>query len=180
VNITEWAKNKATQFISPLGNRWLHVQEVVRNAYQIGVIFNEADHAFLIAAAYLHDIGYAPSLQKTGFHPIDGANYLRQHNQERLASLVAYHSGAQFEAHLRGFTPELLTFPREYSMVDNALTYCDMHAGPTGQHISFQQRIDDIFQRYPEEHIVNKAIHQALPSLREAVERTENMLQTIK
>jgi hypothetical protein len=27
----------------------------------------------LVAAAWLHDIGYAPELAKTGFHPLDGS-----------------------------------------------------------------------------------------------------------
>ncbi len=31
----------------------------------------------LVAAAYLHDIGYAPELAITGFHPLDGARHLR-------------------------------------------------------------------------------------------------------
>src|SRR5437762_401881 len=117
MNIAEWAKDQSALFISVLGNRWLHVQGVVKRAYQISAIFNEDDHMILIAAAYLHDIGYAPALQKTGFHPLDGAYYLQEHDQERLASLVAYHSGAQFEAHLRGLTPALLTFPHEHSAV---------------------------------------------------------------
>ena len=180
MHLAAWANDQATALISPLGDRWLHVQGVVKKAYQISAIFNEHDHTILITAAYLHDIGYAPSLQKTGFHPLDGAYYLRAQNQERLASLVAYHSGAQFEAHLRGLTPVLLTFAHECSAIDDALTYCDMHTGPSGQQMSFQQRIDDILQRYGEKHIVNQAIHKALPSLREAVERTEMALRTTK
>ncbi len=68
---------------------------------------------FLIAAAYLHDIGYAPSLKKTGFHPLDGANYVLQALGNRLlASLVAYHSEAQFEAELRGYDQALHDIPR--------------------------------------------------------------------
>ena len=33
--------------------------------------------AFLVASAWLHDIGYAAGLQETGFHPVDGARHLR-------------------------------------------------------------------------------------------------------
>jgi hypothetical protein len=49
------------------------------------------DHADLReATAYLHDIGYAPDLAKTGFHPLDRARYLRdvEHADPRLCSLV--------------------------------------------------------------------------------------------
>src|SRR5258708_37957327 len=98
VDLVSWATECATSLLSSLGNRWLHVQGVVKRANHVGKVLSEDDRAYLIAAAYLHDIGYAPSLKKTGFHPLDGANYLRSLGHERLASLVAHHSGACFEA----------------------------------------------------------------------------------
>src|SRR6266700_8376906 len=75
---------------------------------------------FLIAAAYLHDIGYAPSLKKTGFHPLDGACYIRSCGYERLASLAAHHFEAGIEAQLLGHKQELDTFPRECSLLADA------------------------------------------------------------
>ncbi len=51
-----------------------------------------------------------------------------------------------------------------------------MTTGPTGLHISFEERLEDIFQRYDEGHIVNRAIHQAIPSLTHAVKQTQRML----
>ncbi len=71
--LIQWAAECAAFLLSPLGNRWLHVQGVVERARQVGEAFNEDDRCCLIAAAYLHDIGYAPALKQTGFHPIDGA-----------------------------------------------------------------------------------------------------------
>jgi HD superfamily phosphodiesterase len=50
-----------------------------------------------MAAAYLHDIGYVPTLARTRFHPLDGARHLRELGEERLVGLVAYHSGAEAE-----------------------------------------------------------------------------------
>src|SRR5438552_18730858 len=108
---------------SSLGNRWLHVQGVVKRANHVGKVLSENDRPYLIAAAYLHDIGYAPSLNKTGFHPLDGANYLRSLGHERLASLVAHLSGARFEAQLRVYAAELDAFPRECSATADALTH---------------------------------------------------------
>jgi HD superfamily phosphodiesterase len=75
--------------LAPLGKRWSHVQGVVERARWVGSIFDETDRSYLIAAAYFHDIGYAPSLQRTGFHPLDGAYYLQSFRQDRLVSLVA-------------------------------------------------------------------------------------------
>lgn len=179
-NFIEWAEEQASTLLSPLGNRWLHVQGVAKKARSISKAFNESDGTYLIAAAYLHDIGYAPSLKKTGFHPLDGANYLRSHRKNRLASLVAHHSEAQFEAHLRGLLSELDTFPRQCSSLSNALTYCDITTSPTGLDITFQERISDIFGRYGEADIVSQAIHQALPSLSLAIERTQRKLDKYK
>ncbi|GHO77042.1 metal-dependent phosphohydrolase, HD subdomain protein [Ktedonobacter sp. SOSP1-85] len=177
-NILEWAAQQATYFISSLGNRWLHVQNVVEQAHWVSQVFDESEGEYLIAAAYLHDIGYAPELNTTGFHPIDGANYLRSLGYERLASLVAHHSEAQFEARLRGLESELAQFPREQSPVAEALNYCDMTTGPQGQRVSFEERIIDILSRYGEIDIVAQAIRQATPQLRQAVEHTQELLRS--
>jgi HD domain len=57
----------------------------------------------LVAAAWLHDIGYAPSVRVTGFHPVDGAFFARREGfDELVVSLVAFHSGAPAEAQERG------------------------------------------------------------------------------
>ncbi len=175
-NLVEWAAEQATTLLSPLGNRWLHVQGVAEKARHVSKAFDERDGTYLIAAAYLHDIGYAPSLKRTGFHPIDGACYLRSHKKNCLACLVAHHSEAQFEAHLRGFLADLDTFPRHCSSITDALTYCDITTNPIGLDVTFQERIADIYSRYGETDIVSQAIHQALPSLSLAVERTQRKI----
>ncbi len=178
-NLIKWAEEQASTLLSPLGNRWLHVQGVAEKARDVSKAFNECDGTYLIAAAYLHDIGYAPSLKKTGFHPLDGACYLQSCGQGRLAFLVAHHSEAQFEAHLRGLLSELDTFPRQCSPVSDALTYCDITTSPIGQAITLQERIADIFSRYGETDLVSQAIHQAVPSLTLAVERIQRKLAQI-
>ncbi len=171
-----WAGEQARSLLSPLGDRWLHTKGVVERAQEVGQAFNEEDRVLLMAAAYLHDIGYAPSLNRSDFHPLDGAHYLLAHNQPRLASLVAYHSEAQYEAHLRGLTTELEKIPHEHSAIAEALTYCDMTIGPTGSPLSFKERLTNIFQRYDETHIVNQAIHQAFPSLALSIKHTQDRL----
>src|SRR5438874_10072976 len=174
----ERAAEHAAALLSPLGNRWLHVQGVVQRAYSIRTLFEEEDQRYLIAAAYLHDIGYAPSLNKTEFHPLDGANDVIQSFKDiRLASLVAHHSEAAFEARLRGYAHALHAFPREYSTVADALTFCDMTTSPEGKHISFEERIAEILRRYKETDIVAQSILQAKPALSRDIERTEQMLR---
>jgi hypothetical protein len=93
----------------------------------------------LIAAGWLHDIGYAPALATTGASSLDGARHLEALGADRrLCCLVAHHSGATFEAEERGFTTELAAFEQEDSPVMDALIYADMTTGPTGQRVAFE------------------------------------------
>ena len=160
-----WAEEQSSQFLTPLGNRWLHVQGVANTAKVVGRTFNSVDRAYLVAAAYLHDIGYAPLLINKGFHPLDGAVFALSFGEDRLASLIAYHSGALFEANLRGLYSELRAFYRERSPIADALTYCDMVTSPIGKRISFKSRVADIRKRYGDESIVAQSLRLALPEL---------------
>jgi hypothetical protein len=139
-------------------------------------VLDQEDRPYLVAAAYLHDIGYAPNLQRTGLHQLDGARYLRSLGPERLACLVAHHSEAWFEIRLRGFGDELAAYKREESWISDALTYCDLTTGPTGLPMTFEDRVTEVEQRYGEGDIVD-ALRQATPYLLDAIERTEDRLR---
>jgi hypothetical protein len=175
--LVHWAEEQAISMLSGLGNRLRHVQAVAERARQVGRrIFDDGDRATLIAAAYLHDIGYAPTLSRLGFHPVDGARYVRAQGHERLASLVAYHSGARFEAEERGLADELAEFePRDGPLMD-ALIYADMTTGPAGQDMAFEERIAEILGRYAAEDPVHRAITRSAPVLGAAVDRTRKRL----
>jgi hypothetical protein len=174
-----WAKSQAEDLMAPLGDRWLHVQAVAGEARRVGLALADLvdeDRDVLVAAAYLHDIGYAPSLNRLGFHPVDGARFLRDHGHERLACLVAYHSGARFEAEERGLLDELAAFPVEDGPVLDALTFADMTIGPAGEAMTLQERIGEILGRYPPDDPVHRAIRRAHPLLQAAVDRTLDRL----
>ena len=64
-----WAEGEASAQLSGMGDRWRHVQAVAARAYEAGQVLDEDDRTALIGAAWLHDVGYAPSLAITGFHP---------------------------------------------------------------------------------------------------------------
>src|SRR5262245_3547667 len=77
--------------------RWHHVLGVGRKAKMVSkLVLQECsvDREVLVAAAYLHDIGYASGLRRTGLHQLDGARFVRGLGDERLACLVAHHSEA--------------------------------------------------------------------------------------
>lgn len=131
-DLPSWAQHQAAALLADLGDRWAHVQGVAAQARRVSPAIPPEDRPYLVAAAWLHDIGYAPSLTSTGFHPIDGARHLRSLGHERLARLIAWHSSAITEAPALGLSDELAAFPPEASATADALTYCDMTTGPAG------------------------------------------------
>jgi hypothetical protein len=173
--IVSWAQEASERRLSPLGRRWTHVQRVAALADEVGMAFGE-DHETLVAAAYLHDIGYAPDLAKTGFHPLDGARYVREQGHEQLARLVAHHSGARIEAQLRGITNYLTEFPFDDSDLDLALTYCDLTTGPDGSPVTLEGRVSEICERYGAEHTTSQAIQLGVPEFERARRETEQRL----
>src|SRR5580693_4887911 len=77
VDLDAWAASLArAKLREPLPRRWSHSRGVAARARTLAPILGP-DASLLTAAAWLHDIGYAPALAETGFHPLDGARYLR-------------------------------------------------------------------------------------------------------
>jgi hypothetical protein len=118
-------------------------------------------------------VGYAPDLIQTGFHPVDGARFIRAHGHERLAGLVAYHSGAVVEAGERGLLAELREFDQERSIVSVALTYCDLTTDSDGRLVEPGQRLAEIRERYgagsPERCALERSASALLEDVREVV-----------
>ncbi len=129
-----------------------------------------------MAAAWLHDIGYAPSVRQTGFHPLDGAKFARSTGfGELVASLVAFHTGAHAEAAERGLS-NLSAFGEPPSDVLDALTFCDLTTGPDGTSISPQDRLSDVLARYGPEDPVHRAVDAGREELLAAVRRVRDWL----
>jgi HD domain len=137
-----------------------------------------ADGDLLVAAAFLHDIGYAPDLAHLDFHPLDGARYLQKlEAPDRLCALVAHHSCAWREAELRGLSGDLAEWTDEETPLRDALWWADMTTSPNGETVSFERRIAEIQERYGPDDLVTFFIRQARPELQAAVERTEERLR---
>lgn len=178
--LTEWAYAVAeTELAQELPRRWTHSQGVGRRAEGLMPVLNE--HAeLLLAAALLHDVGYAPRLAETGFHPLDGARFLRDEHgaDDRLVRLVANHSCALLEAEERGLHDALET---EFPLLDDrrlveALIYCDMTTTPDGGLTSAEARIAEIVSRYGPDSVVGRFIRRATPEILAAVKRVETEL----
>ncbi|MFJ9666604.1 HD domain-containing protein [Streptomyces sp. NPDC101219] len=166
--LTEWAYPLAESLLAePLPRRWKHSLGVAERAKTIALILGE-DAELLEAAAVLHDIGYSPDLAKTGFHPLDGARYLRDHTEAdvRVIRLVAHHSCAWMEAEARGLRDELESeFPRERPHLADALCYCDMNTTPDGTPTNPVDRVNEIAGRYGPESLIGTFIRRAEPEI---------------
>ncbi|MFD4319286.1 HD domain-containing protein [Streptomyces sp. NPDC058548] len=178
--IVRWASRLAEAELSAaLPRRWAHTQGVAARAAEVGhVVGQDAD--LLVAAATLHDVGYAPRLATTGFHPLDGARFLRDTHEadERLVRLVANHSFALLEAEERGLQEPLRT---EFPLLDepllvDTLIYCDMTTTPDGARTTAEERVAEILGRYGDDSIVGRFIRRAAPEIFSAVGRVEKAL----
>ena len=167
-----WAEEIARHLLeTPLPRRWAHTQGVAAQARSLGPILGR-DADLVEAAAWVHDIGYSPELTGTGFHPLDGARYLRDawRASPVLCRLVANHTGALIEAEERGLADPLAAeFPAAGQLVSDALTFCDLTTGPDGRPVSVEERLAEIRARYGPGHVVSRSIARSSDQLRDAV-----------
>jgi hypothetical protein len=157
-----------------LPRRWRHVSGVAAQAERLAGV-GPVRRGLLVASAWLHDIGYAPVLVDTGFHPIDGARHLRDlATDERVVNLVAHHSCARVEARLRGLSASLdREFPRDPSLPHDELCFCDQTTSPDGAVVDVTQRLAEIRDRYEDGDVVRLFVDLAEDELISIVRRVE-------
>ena len=169
-----------SQLGEALPRRWAHSFGVADRAQQLGPLMQDRADV-LEAAAVLHDIGYAPNLVATGFHPLDGARFLQSNGVDELVvRLVANHSYALLEAEERGLRDVLSS---EFPLVDepllvDALVFCDMTTTPDGLPTSSEERVGEILSRYGQESIVGRFIRRAAPEIHASVDRIRTAAAT--
>jgi putative nucleotidyltransferase with HDIG domain len=167
------ARDLAQSLLVNLPERWRHTVGVAHRAAELADTLDEpADADLLVAAAWLHDIGYADALRDTGFHPLDGARYLNRHGwPARICGLVAHHSEAGCVAAVRGLADQLAVFSHEHSPLSDALTCADQTVGPHGRRMNVDERLADMVHRHGPGS-PNAAVHQQrAPLIRAAVHR---------
>jgi HD domain len=130
-------------------DRLAHSQAVARRAEFLTPTVEPKYAPLLVAAAWLHDIGYAPGLRDTGFHPIDGARHLQTIGwPPAICNLVAHHSGARFVARVLRLDRQLEAYPFSQDAVSDALTVADQTIGPKGQAMTVEERMSDMLKRH--------------------------------
>jgi hypothetical protein len=129
--------------------RLAHSQAVARRAEFLTPAVEPKYAPLLVAAAWLHDIGYATGLRDTGFHPIDGARHLQTIGwPPAICNLVAHHSGARFVASVLHLDRQLEAYPFSQDAVSDALTVADQTIGPKGQAMTVDERMSDMLKRH--------------------------------
>lgn len=154
-----------------LPRRWSHTIGVAAAAADLADILAPENADTIVAAAWLHDIGYAPDLINTEFHPLDGATYLATHTvpgeamSAEVIRLVAHHTGAAFEARERGLHDVLVSYPAPADALLAILSCADLCTGPDGVPVDPGARIAEVLTRYPAGHPVHRAISISGPGL---------------
>jgi putative nucleotidyltransferase with HDIG domain len=166
------ARRLAGSLLRPLPDRWRHTIGVAARAAELTRTVPSGDREILVAAAWLHDIGYSSSIQDSGFHPLDGALFLRRAGwPERICALVAHHSGARFMASASGREEGLRQFPFERSPVSDALTYADQTVGAHGQRLDVEDRMADAVRRHGPDSVQARVYNVRAPYVRAAADR---------
>ncbi|WP_236791121.1 three-helix bundle dimerization domain-containing protein [Amycolatopsis sp. GM8] len=172
------AENLAKRLLADdMPRRWVHTQAVAHRAGTIAPRLVPGEGKFLVASAWLHDIGYGTEVADTGFHQLDGARYLTRRGwPDRICALVAHHAGADAVARLNGFAEQLAAYEDERTPVRDALWYCDMTTSPDGEPVSFGDRIADIKARRGPDDPAVRALAVNEQERAAAVRRTEELL----
>ncbi len=171
------AQTLARELIGTIHPRWEHLSTVGRRAENLATTRDIPEH--VVAAAWVHDIGYAPQLAAPGtrFHPVDGAEHLAQTGAPRpVVALVAWHTGALHEARTRGLQAHLERLPRPEQQDLDILTLLDLTTGPTGDLVREHDRIAEILTRYEPGHPVHTAVTASTPELLASAARARTIL----
>jgi hypothetical protein len=171
VSQVEQASRAAERLLATLERRRRHVRGVAATATVLAEGLPDGGADTLVAAAWLHDIGYSPELVDTGFHPMNGARWLAAEGFSReVTALVAHHTGARFEAEERGLLSDWAELPVPRTDLLALLTAADISTSPDGEPVRARDRIEEILDRYREGDPVHRAITRSGPALIRATE----------
>ncbi|CAN3130953.1 HD domain-containing protein [Mycobacterium sp. smrl_JER01] len=142
--LTHAARALAAELMADQPTRFKHLAAVAARSDALSAVVADTDVDALVAAGWLHDIGYCPDLAVTGFHPLDGALYLRDEGwPQAVCALVAHHSGSRFVAPILGLLDALSEFEFAETPSSDALTTADNTATQQGTFVTLAQRLTE-------------------------------------
>lgn len=170
------ARDLAEELVGGMMPRWRHLSRVGQTAEWLSD-WSPVVSETVTTAAWLHDVGYAAGLARTGFHALDGARELsRRGAPSGVVALVAHHTGARYEAEERGLLDEWLQLPRPDGELRDVLTMIDLSVGPTGRAVLERDRVAEILSRYGDDHPVYRAVSRSAPELVASSLRAKRLL----
>lgn len=148
-NLAERARELAGQLMADHTERLSHLAGVAARSASLGSGLPDDQLDTLVAAAWLHDIGYLPALRRSGFHPLDGALYLNERDWPLdVCALVAHHSGSRFVAAVRGIDEQLRAFSFAENPASDVLTVADNTTRQDGSPVSVTERLQEKMTRH--------------------------------
>jgi hypothetical protein len=165
----------ANRLLGEIGTRLAHSARVALEADSVSELLDAPWRSAIVDAAWLHDIGYSDEVASTGFHPLDGARWLKDHGWPiEVCQLVAWHTAASVEGALRGLEETLAAeFDPPPALATAALAWADLTSSTTGERSTVADRLADILRRYPSDSVVHRAIVEATPMLLESAQDIE-------
>lgn len=155
-----------------------HSSSAARRAASLAHQIPSSRTADVVAAAWLHDIGYSARLRRTGFHPLDGALFLMSQDwPERIVRLVAHHSLASLEAPFYGVGHHLGVIEVVTGVDADILVSADLAGGLGNPAPTIDARLEAMRLSDEEVGLVPEDVRRArYAGLRAAHERVESLL----
>ncbi|QCV56729.1 HD domain-containing protein [Thermoactinomyces vulgaris] len=181
-----FTSGKLAGYLSPEENRYHHILGVVRGMQEIlpRLELEQETKAQLIQAAYLHDVGYSKQLNQYNFHPLDGAVFAQQSGFSKpVIAAILFHSEA-YETVKKARTDLLNIYETNKQLLDeqdrlfiDLITYCDVQTSPQGEKISLDKRVQDVVNRYGEDHPVSQMMIFCKPKYQNTIDRVNQWIK---
>lgn len=171
------ASELAARILEDDPERLQHSAAVAARARALAITVAPSAVDTLVAAAWLHDLGYGSRAQQSGFHPLDGAVYLRGKGWPAdVCALVAHHSGSRFVARILGLDERLREFEFVEDPLSDALTVADNTAGANRTILAVDERLREKRRRHGPDSPNTRANPERDDYIRAADERVAHRL----
>jgi putative nucleotidyltransferase with HDIG domain len=181
-----FTSKKLAEFLPSEEKRYHHILGVVRHMQTIlpRLELEQETKELLIQAAYLHDVGYSKQLNQYNFHPLDGAVFAQQAGFPKpVIAAVLFHSEA-IETVRENRNDLLPIYSLNQKLLDeqdrlfiDLVTYCDVQTSPKGEKVSLDERVQDVVERYGENHPVSQMMIFCKPKYKETIERINQWIK---